>query len=319
MLQSAYEFARHAVESAQLTEANSLIKDFRSSEAYQWGRSNRTTSTAGYDSASREASERQSSSVNAYNTARELARTAQFMRGWASGTQTDFTNYAVQRLAERGLLREEDPIKLQRAVTEIAYSYARGGDTATGFVPRNDPLLPSRELTDALGWPGTSLREEYDAAARIADSSVLREQAARNEAEIRNRQTRERALPDQAVGNDLAHRIDADESIGKDHVEKGRQQVAREVGTLSENYRATVRIDKISRHHGGNQAVWDTVGANASQPDLGDPPKTDPIGEWYLGKDGVPRLGSDPRENGEPLGPVKSDNRPQRDQNNSKR
>ena len=49
-----------------------------------------------------------------------FARTAQFMREWSSGTQTDFTNYAARRLAERGLLREEDPIKLQRAVTEIA-------------------------------------------------------------------------------------------------------------------------------------------------------------------------------------------------------
>ena len=162
-LQSAYDFARKAVESAQLTEASALIKDFRSSEAYQWARGNRTTSTAGYDSSSREASERQTSSDNAYGQARELARTAQFMREWSSGTQTDFTNYAARRLAERGLLREEDPIKLQRAVTEIAYSYARGGSSATGYVPSDSPLGPSRPLPEAMGWPDSSLREQYDA------------------------------------------------------------------------------------------------------------------------------------------------------------
>src|SRR5690606_27654995 len=66
MLQSAYDFARKAVESAQLTEASALIKDFRSSEAYQWARGNRATSTAGYESSSREANERQTSSDNAY-------------------------------------------------------------------------------------------------------------------------------------------------------------------------------------------------------------------------------------------------------------
>ena len=172
-LQSAYDFARKAAESAQLTEASALIKDFRSSEAYQWARGNRTTSTAGYDSSSREASERQTSSDNAYGQARELARTAQFMREWSSGTQTDFTNYAARRLAERGLLREEDPIKLQRAVTEIAYSYARGGSSATGYVPSDSPLGPSRPLPEAMGWPDSSLREQYDANRRAADGTAL--------------------------------------------------------------------------------------------------------------------------------------------------
>ena len=39
------------------------------------------------------------------------------MSEWSSGAQTDVTNYAARRLSERGLLREDDPIKLQRAVT----------------------------------------------------------------------------------------------------------------------------------------------------------------------------------------------------------
>ena len=105
ILQSAYDYARKATENTQLSEASALVKDFRSSDAYQWARGNRTTATEGYDASSREASERQSSSDNAYGRAKELARTAQFMREWGSGTQTDFTNYAAQRLAESGRRR----------------------------------------------------------------------------------------------------------------------------------------------------------------------------------------------------------------------
>jgi conjugal transfer mating pair stabilization protein TraG len=151
-LLSAYDYARKAAETTQLSNASALLKDFRSSDAYQWARGSRTSSTQGYDSSSREASERQSSSDSAYGRAKELARTAQFMREWGSGTQTDFTNYAARRLAERGLLREEDPIKMQRAVAEIAYSYARGGSAASGYVPTDSPFGPSQPLPEAIGW-----------------------------------------------------------------------------------------------------------------------------------------------------------------------
>jgi len=290
-LQSAYDFARKAVESAQLTEASALIKDFRSSEAYQWARGNRTTSTAGYDSSFREASERQTSSDNAYGRARELARTAQFMREWSSGTQTDFTNYAARRLAERGLLREEDPIKLQRAVTEIAYSYAHGGSSATGYVPSDSPLVPSRPLPEAMGWPDSSLREQYDANRRAADGTALGQQTSANESEIRARQTRQRAVSGKVVGNDLAGRVGTSEAATKAKIDKARTQVSQDAGTLSENYKASVRIGKISPNHGGNRAVWDTVGANASEPNLGTAPKVEPIGEWHFDKDGVPVAG----------------------------
>jgi conjugal transfer mating pair stabilization protein TraG len=293
-LQSAYEYARKAIESSQLTEASALINDFRASDAYQWARGSRTASTAGYDSSAREATERQTSSDSAYGQARELARTAQFMREWSSGTQTDFTNYAARRLAERGLLREEDPIKLQRAVTEIAYSYARGGSSATGYVPNDSPLVPSRPLPETMGWPDATMREQYEASARTGDGSAIREQIATNEAEIRARQTWQRAVSGQQVGNDLSGLVDAREAEAKSKIEKGRTQLSQDAGTLSESYKASVRIGKVSSNHGGNQAVWDTVGANASQPDLGTPPKFEPIGEWHFDERGVPVAGPQP-------------------------
>ena len=64
-LQSAYDYARKAAENTQISDGSALVKDFRSSDAYQWARGNRTTATEGYDSSSREASERQSSSDSA--------------------------------------------------------------------------------------------------------------------------------------------------------------------------------------------------------------------------------------------------------------
>ena len=293
-LQSAYDYARKAVETSQLLDTSALVKDFRSSDAYQWARGSRTTSTAGYDSSSREASERQTSSDSAYGQARELARTAQFMREWSSGTQTDFTNYAARRLTERGLLREEDPIKLQRAVTEIAYSYGRGGSSATGYVPTDSPLGPSKPLPETMGWSSSSLREQYDAQSHQSDDHTLRQQTSINEAEIRARQTRRGALPDQLIDNNLAGHIDARQRKAANTVANGRREISQDARTLSENYNASVRVETVNSNHGGNQAVWDTVGANANRPDLGTPPKVEPSSDPPVGKHSAPATGPTP-------------------------
>ena len=167
--------------------------------------------------------ERQTSSDSAYGQARELARTAQFMREWSSGTQTDFTNYAARRLAERGLLREEDPIKLQRAVTEIAYSYARGGSCGNRLRSDRQPA-GSVDSRCPRPWAGPIRRcaSSTTRNARTADSSALRQQTATNEAEIRARQSRQRAVPNQSVGNDLAGRVSASEAEAKTKIDKGR-------------------------------------------------------------------------------------------------
>ncbi len=180
-------------------------------------------------------------------------------------------------------------------MTEIAYSYARGGNSTAGYVPIDNPLGPSRPLHETMGWSDSSLQEQYDRRARSADSSAIRQQTEANEADLRTRQSRQRAVPNQSVGNDLANRLSADEAETKARIDKGRTQISQDAGTLSESYKASVRIGKISPNHGGNQAVWDTVGANAGQPDLGTPPKVEPIGEWHFDKDGVPVAGPEPQ------------------------
>jgi len=313
-LQSAYDYARHATVSSQVSDSANLLREFRSSDAYQWSRGSRTASAESFESSSREATERQASTERAYAEARELARTAQFMREWSSGTQTDFTNYAARRLAERGLLREEDPIKMQRAVAEIAHSYARGGSAASGYVPTDSPLGPSQPLPEAMGWH-SPLRDQYDSQVRGADGSAISSQANRNDADIRARQSGARVQPSKTVGNDVSGRVKQGQRDAAGAIEKGRRQVSEDAGTLSENYSATVRAGKVSPNHAGNRAVWDTVGATAGTPEIGTPPKHTPIGEWHFNKEGVPVAGpapSDPasrpggRAAGGPASPGKS-------------
>jgi conjugal transfer mating pair stabilization protein TraG len=298
-VQSAYDYARKATETSQLTDAASLVKEFRSSDAYQWARGNRVASTSGFDSSYREAIDHQSSSDSAYARARELARTAQFMREWSSGAQTDFTNYAARRLAERGLLREEDPIKLQRTVTEIAYAYARGGNVADEFVPADNPLLPSRPLPGLLGWPSQTLRGAYEESVGRAGGATVQGQATANESAIRARQTRQSVDPGQRVGDDLSPRIASTERQVTKSLDSRRREVSQTAGTLSEDYNATVKAGKISPHHGGNRAVWDTVGAQTdNRANLGTPPERPTIGEWHFDKDGVPVAGPKPEAAG---------------------
>ena len=294
-LQSSYDYARKAIETSQVSEATALVKEFRSSDAYQWARGSRTTGTSGFDSSYREAMDHQSASENAYGRAKELTRAAQFMSEWSSGAQTDFTNYAARRLSERGLLREDDPIKLQRAVTEIAFGYAKGGDVGSQFVPGDSPLGPSRPLPQLLDWGSSTLRDDFNKSDAAMNVDVVRGQAAENAGAIRANQSRQHVTPGQGVGNDLATRIRAKEAGAATIIDTRRGEVTQEQGALSGDYNAKVRVETVNPNHHGNQAVWDTVGVQAdNRPNLGTPPQRPSIGEWHLDKDGVPVAGPKP-------------------------
>ncbi|MBE0623507.1 MAG: conjugal transfer protein TraG N-terminal domain-containing protein [Burkholderiales bacterium] len=291
-LQSAYDYARKAVETAQLSEATALVNEFRSSDAYQWARGSRIASTSGFDSSYREAVDHQSASESAYGRSKELARAAQFMHEWSSGAQTDFTNYAAGRLSERGLLREDDPIKLQRAVSEIAFAYARGGNVGNEFVPADSPLAPSRPPSELLGWSSSSLGVDFDQSSRSRNGGALGDQAATNEAAIRDYQSRQRVVPGQTIGNDLGTRIGSTGRQVSATIDARRHEVLQEQGVRSEDYNAKVTAGKVSPHHEGNRAVWDTVGAQTdNRAKLGTPPERPTIGEWHFDKDGVPVAG----------------------------
>ena len=102
--------------------------------------------------------------------------------------------------------------------------------------------------------------------------------------------------PGKTVGNDVSGRAKQGQREAASAIEKGRREVSEDAGTLSEDYGATVRAGKINPKHGGNQAVWDTVGANAGTPEIGRPSKREPLGDRQIGKDGVPVAGPTPAE-----------------------
>ena len=299
-IQGAYDYARRAVEGIQLAEATAVVNEFRTSDAYQWARGNRTAGTSTFDSSYRDSIDHLSASEQAYAQSQELSRVAQFMREWSSGAQTDFTNYAARRLSERSMLREEDPIKLQRAVTGIAYAYARGGDVDGTFVPRESPLGPSRQPSELLGWKPSTLRDDFDQANEWRDIDSLRDQGLKNDQTVRDQQSRQGVTHGQAVQNDVSSNVRAAGDQAATAVITRRGDVSRDQGKISEEYNAAVNVDKVSRHHGGNRAVWDTVGVQSdNRARLGVPPEKPTVGEWHFDRDGTPVAGSDPSTSSE--------------------
>jgi conjugal transfer mating pair stabilization protein TraG len=307
-LQSAYDYARKAVEAAQFTEASGLVKEFRSSDAYQWARSNRVSGTAGLDSSFREATDHHSASETAFSKAKELARTAQFMREWSSGAQTDFTNYAARRLSERGLLREDDPAKLQRAVTEVAYAYAKGGNIGSDFVPAEGPLVPSRSASQLPGWPSSAPRDEFDQARRADDAGTVRNQAAANDQTLRIDQSRRGVTPGSTVGNDVGVQTESSKARLAERLANRQREIGQEQGALSEDYNATVQAGKLNPQHSGNKAVWDNVGAQTeNRAKLGVSADKPVVGPWHHDENGIPKAGQKPASKSSSLPPIPED------------
>jgi conjugal transfer mating pair stabilization protein TraG len=283
-LQSAYDHARKAVETSQLSDATALVKEFRSTDAFQWARSNRVTGTSSYDSAYRESVERQTTSEQSHTRARELSRVAQFMREWSSGAQTDFTNFAARRLAERGLLREEDPIKLQRAISEIAYGYAKGGNVGAQFIPADSPTLPTPSPSQLLGWESTRLSKNEDSTKNTA---TVKASAEANDNAVRTQQSRRDANPGQAVGSDIPASTRKDRDSALRTIETSREQVSRSQGSLSDDYNSRVSVGEVRRNHVGNKAVWDTVGVQSdNRANVGKQPSNPPVQETVPPKNG---------------------------------
>jgi len=294
-LQSVYDHARKAMENSQLSEATAVMKDFRSSEAYQWARGARGAGTSTFDSTHREALDRQSTSEHAQTQAKELSRAAQFMREWSSGAQTDFTNFAARRLSERGQLREDDPIKLQRAVSEIAYAYAKGGEVGNQFVTVDTPLLPTRPVTKLLGWPSENGLPSSEDTNAAKNSEAVRRSAERHDEVVRSQQSQRGLRPGQSVSNDVNVQSRDARTDATRIIESGRRDISRSQGATSDDYNSAVNVNSINRNHNGNKAVWDTVGVQTeNRAGLGTPPVKPTPPDWNFDKDGVPTLRQTP-------------------------
>jgi hypothetical protein len=163
------------------------------------------------------------------------------------------------------------------------------------FVPADNPLAPNRPLPQLLGWTSSALRDDFDQSDRSRNIDALRNQAATNDSAIREGQRSPGVTPGQAVNDDLAARIRATESRASATVNSRRREVSQKQGALSEDYNATVKAGKVSPHHGGNRALWDTVGAQTdNRATLGTPPERQSIGDWHFDKDRVPIAGPKP-------------------------
>jgi hypothetical protein len=119
------------------------------------------------------------------------------------------------------------------------------------------------------------LRTEYERRESAADSAALASERTSNDTFIEGRQRAAGAGPGSAVRDDVTGRTEQGQRAAAGTIEQGNRQVSDEARSRNENYRSTVRAGSIRSNHGGNPAVWDTVGANASAPELGAGPKPD--------------------------------------------
>jgi len=314
-LQSAMEYARGAIKSAQISDIQSVVQEFRSSQSYQWARSARIGGSAAFDSSFRESLDHQAAAESSYARSKEFGRVAQFMREWSSGAQTDFTNYAASRLAERGQLRTDDPITLQRSVLDIAYAYAKGGDVGGRFVPNDTPFGPAQVLSQSLGWSESNLHNEFDRSHAGAGSDAARVKGTDNNAAVRERLVNRNVVPGNRVEDDLGAPTRRRTSDASQSISRARGEVSTEQGRQSQSYNSAVNVNSISRQHGGNKAVWDTVGAQSdNRSRLGTPPEAPQIPRWEMDKDGIPRAITDPqspRDNTDNSGrPVRPNSKP---------
>lgn len=209
---------------------------------------------------------------------------------WSSGAQTDFTNYAAQRLSERGLLREEDPIRLQRAVSEIAMTYAKGGDVDGRFVPVESPLPSLIAPHAALGWTSSDLRSRIDNSV----PSTVHRTADDNDNGIRRRQTAANVAGGATLGDDLKARVNSTGARASDDIRARRDKLSDEQGALSDRYNGVVQRDRINHHHGGNRAVLDTVGIQEdNRAAVGQSPPQATIPKRHFSEDGTPTADGD--------------------------
>jgi hypothetical protein len=119
------------------------------------------------------------------------------------------------------------------------------------------------------------LRSEYNSLTPGTNGAVKTGKNARNDSGLEARQPAAGVSLRNAVRDDISGRTEQDRHEAKAAIDQGRSQISDAASTLSERYRATLRAGKVRPNHGGNQAVWDTVGANASAPELGTAPEPD--------------------------------------------
>ncbi|MDP3245039.1 MAG: hypothetical protein Q8M83_05300, partial [bacterium] len=60
------DYVRNAVASAQISDAQAIMQEFRSSNSFQWARTSRVDGSAGFDSSYREALDHHAATESSY-------------------------------------------------------------------------------------------------------------------------------------------------------------------------------------------------------------------------------------------------------------
>jgi uncharacterized membrane protein len=176
-------------------------------------------------------------------------------------------------------------------VSEIAYAYAKGGNVGSRFVPVDTPLLPSHPVTQLLGWPSDSGPKRLDDTNAAKNAEIIQSTAGGNDDAIRRRQLQRGLQSGQPVSTDVTAKARDARTAAARAIESGRGNISQSQGSISDDYNRAVNVNSVNRHHSGNKAVWDTVGAQSeNRADLGSPPVRPAPPTRLIDKDGVPTV-----------------------------
>ncbi len=152
-------------------------------------------------------------------------------------------------------------------------------------------MLPARSPSQLLGWISDGLPGSRNQENHTGNTEAVKAAAARNDDAVRNQQSRHGVQPGQPIANDIAAQNRATNAGAQRAIAASQQAVSQTQGTLSEDYNTRANAGAVNRNHGGNKAVWDTVGVQSdNRADIGKAAPKPNVPEWDLDKDGIPAI-----------------------------
>ena len=110
-------------------------------------------------------------------------------------------------------------------------------------------------------------------ALPISNAEMVSHAMDKNNKTVCDQQARSGVHPGQAVANDVTPSARTMKQRVTQTIESRRDEVLQSQGELSETYNSRVNVGEVNRNHGGNPAVWNTVGVHSdNRANVGKPP-----------------------------------------------
>lgn len=172
-LESALGYARDQLKSSNITADQGLYKDFRSSEAYQWAKQNRSESVSGEEAAMTKAEQHTHNAETAKSQAFSLSDQARIVsENWLHSSM-NYEGYIANRLHQEGqmeafhMLYQTDP---QRAAQMAAgYLAETNFDVSPNIQPLTNDLSKLQMSSPALA--GRTLSSEAASIGKPSDTT----------------------------------------------------------------------------------------------------------------------------------------------------